>query len=163
MNRKELIRKVIAASVMAAAFNCATAADETAATLVRIEGEAVVSKGAQYVGGTEGMALKVGERVMALAASTATIQFTDGCRYVLEANQLLTVDAKSPCALGLVPAGQAAAAATTGGGSIAGACASLGAASLGWVPAALGGAVAITATIDDRNNGTSRFRPPISP
>ena len=158
MNRKELIRTVIAASVMAATFNCATAADETAATLVRIEGEAVVSKGAQYVGGTEGMALKVGERVMALAASTATIQFNDGCRYVLEANQLLTVDAMSPCALGLVPAGQAAAAATTGGG-IAGATA----ASLGWVPAALGGAVAVGATVDYQNNDTSRSRPPISP
>ena len=160
MNRKELIRTVIAASVMAATFNCATAADETAATLVRIEGEAVVSKGAQYVGGTEGMALKVGERVMALAASTATIQFNDGCRYVLEANQLLTVDAMSPCALGLVPAGQAAAAATTGGGiGIAGATA----ASLGWVPAALGGAVAVGATVDYQNNDTSRYRPPISP
>ncbi len=156
MNRKPIIVQVIAASAMAAALNCATAADETAATLVRIEGEAVVSKGAQYVGGTEGMALKVGERVMALAASTATIQFSDGCRYVLEANQLLTVDAKSPCALGLVPAGQATAAATTGG--IAGATA----ASLGWVPAALGGVVAITATVDYQNNGTSRYRPPIS-
>ena len=161
MNRKELIRTVIAASVMAATFNCATAADETAATLVRIEGEAVVSKGAQYVGGTEGMALKVGERVMALAASTATIQFNDGCRYVLEANQLLTVDAMSPCALGLVPAGQAATAgataATTGG--IAGATA----ASLGWVPAALGGVVAVGATVDYQNNDTFRYRPPISP
>ena len=160
MNRKELIRTVIAASVMAATFNCATAADETAATLVRIEGEAVVSKGAQYVGGTEGMALKVGERVMALAASTATIQFNDGCRYVLEANQLLTVDAMSPCALGLVPAGQAAAASTAGAtGGIAGATA----ASLGWVPAALGGVVAVGATVDYQNNDTFRYRPPISP
>ena len=160
MNRKELIRTVIAASVMAATFNCATAADETAATLVRIEGEAVVSKGAQYVGGTEGMALKVGERVMALAASTATIQFNDGCRYVLEANQLLTVDATSPCALGVVPAGQAAAASTAGAtGGIAGATA----ASLGWVPAALGGVVAVGATVDYQNNDTFRYRPPISP
>ena len=160
MNRKELIRTVIAASVMAATFNCATAADETAATLVRIEGEAVVSKGAQYVGGTEGMALKVGERVMALAASTATIQFNDGCRYVLEANQLLTVDAMSPCALGVVPAGQAAAASTAGAtGGIAGATA----ASLGWVPAALGGVVAVGATVDYQNNDTFRSRPPISP
>ena len=155
MNRKELIRTVIAASVMAATFNCATAADETAATLVRIEGEAVVSKGAQYVGGTEGMALKVGERVMALAASTATIQFSDGCRYVLEANQLLTVDAMSPCALGVGAVAQAPAGLAVGAGATA--------ASLGWVPAALGGVVAVGATIDYQNNDTFRYRPPISP
>jgi hypothetical protein len=94
----------------------------------------VVSKGAQYVSGTEGMALKIGARVMSLAASSAVIQFNDGCRYVLEANQLLTVENQSPCALGLVS--QEGGAGAVGAGHA-------GAAGLAWVPVAGVGLVGV--------------------
>ena len=159
MNGKATTGKAIIAAAMTGIVTLAFAADESVATLVRIEGEAVVSKGAQYVGGSEGMALKVGERVMALAASTATIQFTDGCRYVLAANQLLTIDPKSPCALGLVS--DSGAAAQGAAGSAAGAAAG---ASLVWVPPALGGLVGAASVVDSNNDTTTGRRPPpISP
>ncbi len=161
MNGKATTGKAIIAAAMTGIVTLAFAADESVATLVRIEGEAVVSKGAQYVGGSEGMALKVGERVMALAASTATIQFTDGCRYVLAANQLLTIDPKSPCALGLVSNSGGAAVQGSAGGSVAGAAAG---ASLVWVPPALGGLVGVASAVDSNNDTTVRRRPPpISP
>ena len=159
MNGKAATGKAIIAAVLAGTVNLAFAADESVASLVRIEGEAVVSKGAQYVGGTEGMALKVGERVMALAGSTATIQFTDGCRYVLGANQLLTIDPKSPCALGLVSDSGA-----TGAAASPGAAGAAVGAGLAWVPPALGGLVGIASIVDSNNDDTTRRRPPpISP
>ena len=159
MNGKATTGKAILAAAMTGIINLAFAADESVATLVRIEGEAVVSKGAQYVGGSEGMALKVGERVMALASSTATIQFTDGCRYVLGANQLLTIDPKSPCALGLVSDSGA-----TGAAASPGAAGAAVGAGLAWVPPALGGLVGIASIVDSNNDDTTRRRPPpISP
>jgi hypothetical protein len=159
MKGKAATGKAILAAAMTGIINLAFAADESVATLVRIEGEAVVSKGAQYVGGSEGMALKVGERVMALASSTATIQFTDGCRYVLGANQLLTIDPKSPCALGLVSDSG-----TTGAAASPGAAGAAVGAGLVWVPPALGGLVGIASVVASNNDDTSGRRPPpISP
>lgn len=149
MNTKTLFGRAIVAAAVCASASAAIAAEGEVATLARITGDAVVSKGAQYVSAAEGMALKVGERVMSLATSTTTIQFNDGCRYVLEANQLLTIEGKSPCALGL--AGQ------PGGGAVAAA-----GANLGWLPAA--GALGIFPLSLIDTGSDSRPNPPaISP
>lgn len=143
---KAMLGAVITAALISLA-PCAQGAEEAVATVARIEGSAVVSKGAQYVNGTEGLALKVGERVMSLAASTTTIQFDDGCRYVLEANQLLTIEDQSPCALGLL--GSQGAPAVAGGGI-----------GLGWVPpAAFAALLPMGAAFD---TGGDNPRPPIS-
>lgn len=83
---------------MTSALAAEAEADGVVATVARIKGEAVVNKGTQYVNGTEGMGLKTGERVMSLAESSTVIQYKDGCRYTLEANELITIGRYSPCA-----------------------------------------------------------------
>lgn len=149
MNMAALQKAIIAAGLSVIAAS-ALAAEGQVATLARITGDAVVSKGAQYVSGTEGMVLKIGERVMSLAASRAVIQFNDGCRYVLEANQLLTIENKSPCVLGLLPQQGSTPVAASGA-----------AASVGWVPLAAVGIVAIPGAALD--TGMDNPRPAISP
>lgn len=163
MNRATYSKALFGAIITAAALTTAVAftarADEAVASLARIEGSAVVSKGSQYVSATEGLGLKVGERVMSLAASATTIQFSDGCRYVLEANQLLTIEDKSPCALGLVGSQGGVATAAADG--------------LGWLPVAAAGVLGVAAAAvdtgsDDRDRpfifdtGGDGPRPPIS-
>ena len=109
MNRKKNLGLTIIASVLAAVVRVPSAADELSATVARIEGEAVASKGAEYITANEGMVLRTGQRIMALAQSSAVLQFSDGCRYKIEANELLIVERESPCALGLVAEGTVAA------------------------------------------------------
>lgn len=105
-----MLSNTIMVAALSAAIAPAFAAEREVGQLVLINGDAVVSHGAQYLNATEGMALKIGERIMSLAASSAVLQFNDGCRYVLEPNQLLTIGDKSPCALGyyskMQPAGR---------------------------------------------------------
>jgi hypothetical protein len=153
MNKKALLVSAISVAALSAAQSGAWAAEGEVATLARITGDAVVSKGAQYVGATEGMVLKVGERVMSLAASSALVQFNDGCRYVLEANQLLTIENKSPCALGLVNQEQGVASAGAGAAG----------ANLGWVPVAAVGVIAVPGIALDTGSENRGYPPPISP
>jgi len=80
MDKRVWLRTALGAAALTVAMTSALAAEEGVATVIRITGDAVVRKGAQYVSGTEGMALNVGERVMSLAASTTVIQYKDGCR-----------------------------------------------------------------------------------
>jgi hypothetical protein len=149
MNMKALFGRAIVTTALCAGVSAVIAAEGEVATLARITGDAVVSKGAQYVSAAEGMALKVGERVMSLAASATTIQFNDGCRYVLEANQLLTIEDKSPCALGLVS--------QEGGGAVAAA-----GANLGWLPAA-GALGMLPLSLIDTGSDDRPIPQPISP
>ena len=99
MYTKALLGTAITAAALSAAICSAAAAEKQIATVARITGNAVVSKGAQYVPGTEGMALTVGQRVMSLEDSTVVIQFNDGCRYTVEENKLVTMEDLSPCVL----------------------------------------------------------------
>jgi len=85
------------AASLTLALNVATAA-ESVGTLSRIEGFAVVSQGAQYVAAREGMALKEGDRLMVLDGGNAIVSFTDGCRYTLADDEVLTIGAASTCA-----------------------------------------------------------------
>ena len=80
-------------------FGLANAADEVG-TLSRIDGTAVVSQGAQYVEGREGMNLKEGDRLIVMEGGSAIIKFTDGCQYNLSDNELLTLGPTSTCASG---------------------------------------------------------------
>ena len=79
------------------ALGVVSAADSVG-TLSRIQGVAFVSQGAQYVAGREGMALKEGDRLMVMDGGNAVISFSDGCRYDLADNEVLTIGAASTCA-----------------------------------------------------------------
>ena len=100
MYKKVLLGTAIAALslTLGATSAMAVEAEADVATVARITGEVVVNKGTQYVSGTEGMGLKTGERVMSLEASSTVIQYKDGCRYTVEANELITIGRFSPCA-----------------------------------------------------------------
>lgn len=74
------------------------AALEPVGKIVRTEGWAVVTQGAQYVRASEGMPLREGDRLIALNDSAVTIHFTDGCELTLSENELLTVGPASTCA-----------------------------------------------------------------
>jgi hypothetical protein len=155
-------KTLIGTAITIVALSAAAAAEKQIATVARINGNAVVSQGAQYVPGTEGMALNVGQRVMSLADSTVVIQFNDGCRYTLEENKLVTMEDMSPCVLtkgvALAPPPPAAAVPAVVATPAAGA------ASLAWVPLAAVGLVAIMgATFDTGGGGGVIPPPPISP
>jgi hypothetical protein len=146
--------------VTIAALSVAAADERQIATVARITGNAVVSKGAQYVPGTEGMALTVGQRVMSLADSTVVIQFNDGCRYTVEENKLVTMEDLSPCVLtkgvALAPPPPASVAPAVVAAPVAAA------ASLAWVPAAAVGLVAIAGATFDTDGDDNVTPPPIS-
>ena len=145
MHSISFVAKVTAAAVIAAASSMAAAQqNDELATIDTIEDETMVSKGARYVNGTEGMRLVDGQRVMAVKKD-AVIQYDDGCTYVLEAGNLLLIERESPCVLGIVPA-------TT-------------ATSLAWVPPAAAGLVAVLGAVLDTGSDGDDFpvRQPISP
>ncbi len=97
MTRKtRLVQIALAASALAASF-AATAA-EPIGSFARIDGVAVVSKGAQYVKAFEGMPLSEGDRLMVMEGGKAVLGFADGCQHKLQDNELLTIGALSPCA-----------------------------------------------------------------
>lgn len=72
-------------------------AAEPVGTLARITGTAVVSQGAQYAVGYEGMALQEGDRLFVLEGGSALVAFADGCQYRVQDNELLIVPAVSTC------------------------------------------------------------------
>jgi hypothetical protein len=161
MYTKALLGTAITAAALSAAICSAAAAEKQIATVARITGNAVVSKGAQYVPGTEGMALTVGQRVMSLEDSTVVIQFNDGCRYTVEENKLVTMEDMSPCVLtkgvALAPPPPAAVAPVP----IA-AAAVPAVASLAWVPLAAAGLVAVAGAAfdsDSDNNVAAAISP----
>jgi len=151
MYTKALLGTAITAAALSAAICSAAAAEKQIATVARITGNAVVSKGAQYVPGTEGMALTVGQRVMSLEDSTVVIQFNDGCRYTVEENKLVTMEDLSPCVLtkGVALAPPPPAAVTPVPIVPIAAAAVPAVASLAWVPVAAAGLVAVAGVAFD--------------
>lgn len=81
-----------------AATLCFAAEPGPVGKIVRTEGWAVVTQGAQYVRASEGMPLREGDRLIALEDSAVTIHFADGCELTLSENELLTVGPVSTCA-----------------------------------------------------------------
>ncbi|MGB8144138.1 MAG: hypothetical protein WCF05_02980 [Chromatiaceae bacterium] len=77
----------------------AVAADQSpVATVVRVDGTAVVSQDARYVPARQGMNLKEGDRLMVLEGGSAILTFTDGCQYELGQMAMLAVQGISTCA-----------------------------------------------------------------
>ena len=99
MFKSPSLRIAIAAAALTGAVTSPIAAEREVASLARVTGNALVNKGTQYVTGTEGMALSIGERVMSLDKTTAIIQFEDGCRYTMKENEVITIPSVSPCVL----------------------------------------------------------------
>lgn len=63
----------------------------------RIEGSAMISQGEHFVAAQAGMKLEELDRLMVLEQSEATLEFQDGCRYVLKEREMLTVGPNSAC------------------------------------------------------------------
>lgn len=99
MYKTTLLVTTIAAVAFSAAVSSAPVTKPQVATLARITGSVMVNKGPQYVGGTEGMPLATGERIMTLASASAVLQFDDGCMYTMEENEVVTIPRLSPCVL----------------------------------------------------------------
>lgn len=96
MKKTRLVQTALAVSVLSGSF--AAIAAEPLGSFVRIDGVAVVSKGAQYVKAFEGMPLSEGDRLMVMEGGKAVLKFADGCQHKLQDNELLTIAALSPCA-----------------------------------------------------------------
>jgi hypothetical protein len=173
MIKQAVFGRVLLGAGLTVGLGVASAAAELTGTLSRIEGTAVVSQGAQYVKGREGMKLKEGDRLMVLEGGNAVISFADGCRYTLGDNELLTVGAASTCAAAAIgsykvdPKGAVAqtpnaaadlkpAAVQAGAGG--------GGAAAPWIPFAVMGGVVIAGVViaandDDDNDGRRTISP----
>jgi len=73
------------------------ASEPLAAALDRIEGSALVNQGEQYVSAREGMSVKTGDRLMVMSGGSVVISYSDGCRYTLGENRILTIGTSSAC------------------------------------------------------------------
>ncbi len=152
----------LSASILVAASVSPARAQEGAARLVRIEGEVMITRDNGSVSGTEGGALRIGDRLIALEGGRALIRFADGCTYPLGDSEVFTVPAKSPCASGWTPA--VAAKGLTGGGAAAsGGLFGLGSVPAGALPGILGAATALGAAVDSSSDRQGGDRAPISP
>jgi hypothetical protein len=98
----------LAATVFAIAISgyCTASADSSAqadsATVVRgviagVEGSALIARGSEFVAAGEGMELHDLNQLFVLEESQATVEFSDGCRYEMAENSILTVGAESAC------------------------------------------------------------------
>ncbi len=72
---------------------------EAVASVLQVRGPTLVSRGSKYVPASEGMGLRIRERVMALAEGGAYLLFRNGCGYHLAPNEVLTIGQESPCCL----------------------------------------------------------------
>jgi len=96
------IPRIVSAAVAAAlvAVSGQTAATQPVATLSRVTGVALVNLDADYVTATQGMALREGDRLLAMEGSTVVIKFGDGCVYELPSNSILTIGGPDSCTTG---------------------------------------------------------------
>ena len=96
MSNSRILKGIVAGAALASITGVAVAADPIA-SLARIDGTVLVNQGQQYVTGREGIALKPGDRIMAMSTGSAVIQFTDGCTYTLDDDEVLTIGETSTC------------------------------------------------------------------
>jgi hypothetical protein len=140
MSGKLLAVAAVAALVCGPAF----AADTSLAQLGAVKGSVLVSQNGKMVSASTA-SLKAGDRVVASANGSASVKFADGCVVDLKPASMITVAAKSPCALG---SGLVAAQAQPQ---------QMSASTAGWVAAGafvvVGGA--LVAAGDDANDGTT--------
>jgi hypothetical protein len=165
MYTNSLFKMLIGAAALSAVVAPTAGAEGEIAYLLRINGNALVNKGEQYLDGAEGMPLSTGDRVMSLENSGAVIQFDDGCRYSMEENELFTIPSMSPCAFTKGPSDRMSVVTLpppppTSVPPVAAIVPA--AANLGWVPLAALGLVAATAVLSDPDDDDNP-PPPISP
>lgn len=80
--------------------DAAEVAEETLmpmATVLGVEGDVLVTQAGRYVLAREGRGLELGDRVITLEGGTAVLEYSAGCRQVLNANHLLTIGASEIC------------------------------------------------------------------
>lgn len=167
MNRKTLLTNVIVAATLSAAAAPTAAAEGDIAYIARITGSALVNKGGQYLDGTEGMALATGDRVMSLAESSAILQFSDGCRYTMKEDELVTIPSLSPCVLTKGPSDRLSVATLPPAppAQVLAPIVPLAAAGAGyaWLPVAAAGLFAGGAILSAQSDDDDPRRPAISP
>jgi len=145
--RGGLMKKFVVGSVALAMFaigSSAVMADSTA-VVAQATGKVMVDSGKGFVPVKAGFALKDGDRVVALKASSARINFAQGCALTLAENNLVSVSKEAGCKTEIVAVNRAAdpsAVAAVGGAAAGGAAAAGGggaAAGAGAAAAGLGG------------------------
>jgi len=78
------------------------------AVVAQAQGKVMVDSGKGFVPVKAGAALQNGDRVVALKASSATINFAQGCALSLAENNLVTISKEAGCATKVVAVNRAA-------------------------------------------------------
>jgi hypothetical protein len=166
MSKAKILEKCLLGACVTFALGTASAA-ESVGTLSRLDGDAVVSQGAQYVKAREGMKLNEGDRFMVMEGGSAVISFADGCEYKLADSELLTLGPTSTCAANAVGSYKidpySSVSQDPGAAASGYRLAALGEGGIGsaasWIPAALAGIVLIAVAADgDDDDGGDRRR-----
>lgn len=76
-----------------------SAAEQVTAHLEEVSGRATVARAGRNLDVAVGMDLHDGDSATVGSASTAVIQYKNGCRYELQANETLIIDDSGPCCL----------------------------------------------------------------
>lgn len=102
-NRSWTTRPLLVSTVALVTFGLgpAVAVSATIASVTRLDGTAILSKGARYIPGSEGALLKTGDRLLVLEGGQATVQFDDYCVYTLTDQEILDIKDLSTCAQGV--------------------------------------------------------------
>lgn len=95
-----MIRPIVAA--LALAVSMSAAAQDPVATAASVNGTVQVNQGSEFVPLAPGQSLNPGDRVMAMASSSATIRFADGCTINVAPETMVVVPTASNCAGGVV-------------------------------------------------------------
>lgn len=98
-------RIIAAAALVALAFapqSFAQQKDGTVAKLIEITGNVLVSRDSGLTTGTEAMRLLPKTRILTTANARAIIEYDDGCRVRMEANQRFEVERDRECSALLV-------------------------------------------------------------
>ena len=116
----QALAALVIGSIAGMAGNAFAEAEATA-VIVDMRAPVMVNQGDSYVAAQPGMRLAAGDQLIAMDGGSALVNFRAGCESTLGANEVLRIDATTPCASsgGAVPvnAQMAPPAAGTTGGS----------------------------------------------
>lgn len=97
MNLRNIAFAVATAAALTAGLAQASETGDTVATVTTIEGVALVSQGANYVTAETGMALREGDRLMAMEGGSIQLTYLDGCKLTVDDNQVMRLGAADSC------------------------------------------------------------------
>ncbi|MFW2439224.1 MAG: hypothetical protein ACN4GR_07620 [Arenicellales bacterium] len=164
-----MTNKILLSAVILAASSTSAIADEAFdASIVSMNGNVLVNQGESYRTATQGMNLKVGDRIMIMDGAELNMKYPDGCNFTFKDGQIVQIGSTSVCAMngtGFVSATSAqyvqAAPGTSEDGDLVAATANSGAAA--WTAGILlTGAAIYLATKDDDDNQPPEI-PPVAP